>query len=386
MSFERGFERGVETGVENDVERCEKSGAKIRSGAVRVFVKRDPKGARPFVRGVAASLITTLLTVLFMGIGPAFATASCDELLPDFRCDEDREARPKGHVAPMSMPYLFEDPYITTDLVLVGIYNNFPAHSIVGGGDAGVIALQARLAITDRLAFIATKDGYTISRPDHTLLDNEEGFMNITAGFKYAVIDDRESGLIVTPSFRYEVPLGNDGVFQGKGRGVAIPAISVGYGPENIHLIADLGAQIAADANESSSSLFYNIHLDQAFEVAYIPGADFLVPFIELNGMTWVNSGDGSNTYETDAGRLPIKTIQNVLHGAGLTTNLRGEGNDIINLGSSGVAGNTVITMAWGFWIPFRNGFNTGFSYERALSQREDLVEQRVTLMVSYDF
>jgi hypothetical protein len=321
-----------------------------------------------------------------MGLAPAFATAECDEILPDFFCKEDREARPAGHIAPMSMPYLFEDPYITTEVVLIGIYHDFPSDSVVGGGDAGVIALQARVAITDKLAFIATKDGYTISRPDSPLLDNEEGFMNITAGLKYAVIDDRDSGWIVTPSFRYEIPLGNDGVFQGKGKGVAIPAVSVGWGPEKIHLIADLGAQIAADADESSSSLFYNIHLDQAFEVAYIPGADFIVPFIELNGMTWVDSGDGSNTYETDAGRLPIKTIQNVLHGAGLTKDLRGEGNDIINLGSSGVAGNTVITMAWGFRIPFRNGFDFGFSYERALSQREDLFEQRVTFAVSYEF
>jgi len=284
----------------------------------------------------------------------------------------------------MSSPYLFEDPYITTELNLVGIYHNFPSDSIVGGGNAGVIALQARLAITDRLAFIATKDGYTISRPDNALLDNEEGFMNITAGLKYAVIDDRESGLIVTPSLRYEVPLGSDGVFQGKGRGVVIPAISVGYGPKDIHLIADLGAQIAANANESSSSLFYNIHLDQAFAMDVIPGADFFVPFIELNGMTWVNSGDGSNTYETDLGRLPIKTIQNALNAQ--LKNHRGEGNDVINLGSSGVAGNTVITMAWGFRIPFRNGFNTGFSYERSLSQRQDLFEQRATWMVSYEF
>lgn len=333
-----------------------------------------------------AGVAVVLFLVVLGAVRPANAAdEECNGFLPDFSCD--REARPAGHVAPMSMPYLFEDPYITTEVNLVGIYHNFPSDSIVGGGDAGVIALQARLAITDRLAFIATKDGYTISRPDSPLLDNEEGFMNITAGFKYAVIDDRESGLIVTPSFRYEIPLGSDGVFQGKGRGVAIPAVSVGYGPKNIHLVADLGAQIAANANESSSSLFYNIHLDQAFEVDCIPGADFFVPFIELNGMSWVNSGDGSNTYETDLGRLPIKTIQDAQHFAfGVTKDHRGEGNDVINLGSSGVAGNTVITMAWGFRIPFRNGFNTGFSYERSLSQREDLTEQRATWMVSYDF
>ncbi|HKK50019.1 MAG TPA: hypothetical protein VKA74_00465, partial [Myxococcota bacterium] len=185
----------------------------------------------------------------------AMADERCDGFFPDFTCD--REARPAGHVAPMSMPYLFEDPYITTGLNLVGIYHNFPEDSVFDGGEVGVLALQARLAITDRLAFIATKDGFTILRSDNFALDNEEGFMNVSAGFKYAVIDDRERGLIVTPSFRFEIPLGNDDVLQGHGDGIFIPAVTVGWGPEDIHLIAGLGAQLPIDGDANSSLLFY---------------------------------------------------------------------------------------------------------------------------------
>ena len=322
---------------------------------------------------------------------PASASGDrCDGFFPDFTCDQ-REARPAGHVAPMSMPYLFEDPYINTELNLVGIYHNFSSDSIFDGGEAGVIALQARLAITDRLAFIATKDGYMFMRNDNTLLDNEEGFMDISAGLKYAVIDDREAGLIVSPSLRYEVPLGNDGVFQGTGKGVIIPAISVGYGPNLIHLIAGLGAQLAVDGDKDTSSLFYNLHVDQAFPMDFISGADFIVPFIELNGITYLDSGDGKSTIETDAGRLPIGVAQGILHGAGNgftnpTADRTGEGADVANLGSSGMAGETIITMAWGIRVPFKNGISTGISYERALSQREDIFEQRFTIMVSYNF
>jgi len=50
------------------------------------------------------------------------------------------------------------------------------------------------------------------------------------------------------------------------------------------------------------------------------------------------------------------------------------------------MAGESVITMAWGVRIPFRSGFSTGLSYERVLSRREDIFEQRVTLMLSYGF
>jgi hypothetical protein len=335
---------------------------------------------------VAGAVLILFALTLGVALPTSAAEDQCSSLFPDFTCDE-REARPAGHVAPMSMPYLFEDPYITTELNLVGIYHNFPSDSIMAGGEAGVIALQARLAITDRLAFIATKDGYMILRADNSELDNEEGFMDITAGFKYALIDDREAGLIVTPSLRYEVPLGNSKVLQGFGKGVLIPAVSVGYGPGAIHLIADLGAQVAINNDKNSSSLFYNLHLDQAFEVDYIPGADFIVPFIELNGMTWVNSGDGSSKIKTDSfGRVPLKAVQNVVFGAGITADRRGEGADVANLGSTGMAGETVITMAWGVRIPFNNGVSTGMSYERVLSQREDIFEQRWTWMVSYDF
>lgn len=291
----------------------------------------------------------------------------------------------------MSMPYLFEDPYITTELNLVGIYHGFPSDSVFNGGEAGVVALQARLALTDRLAFIATKDGYMINRPDHTWLKNEEGFMDITAGFKYAVIDDRERGLIVTPSLRVEIPVGNADVFQGQGEGVFIPGISVGWGPKDVHLITDLGAQVPVDKDRDSTSVYYNIHLDQAFEIGFIPGADYIVPFIELNGMVWVDSGEGKASVvlkspPAPAQHVPLRVAQDILHGAGVTRDQRFEGADVANLGSSGMAGEDLVPFAWGFRVPLRSGVSTGFSYERALSQRKDIFEQRATWMVDYQF
>lgn len=339
-------------------------------------------------RRAALTLAATLMAATAFA-GSARATDECTGFLPDFGCD--REARPAGHIAPMSMPYLFEDPYITTDLNLVGIYHNFPSDSVFNGGEAGVIALQARVALTDRLAFIATKDGFMVNRPDHPWLKNEDGFMNISGGFKYAVIDDRESGIIVTPSLRVEVPVGNADVFQGTGKGVFIPGVSFGWGPKDTHLIGDIGAQLPVDGDHNSSSVYYNLHLDQAIRTQFIPGADFVVPFIELNGMVWVDSGDGSTKVDlkappAPAQHVPLKTAQNILHGAGVTRDHRFEGADVANLGSSGMAGEQLITFAWGVRVPLRNGISTGFSYERAISQRKDIFEQRATWMIDYTF
>lgn len=349
---------------------------------------RPDRPTHPGSEGFGTLALAVLIVLGFATGGASTALATdCEggEWFPDFQCD--REARPAGRIAPMSMPYLFEDPYIVTEVNLVGIYHNFPSDSVFEGGEAGVLALQARVALTDRLAFIATKDGYTVLRPDNGLLENEEGFMDISAGFKYAVIDDREKGLIVTPSLRFEIPIGADDLFQGRGDGVFIPAVSASYAPGDIQVIADFGAQLPIDGDADSTSIFYNIHLNQAFPMDLIPRATHFVPFIELNGTTWVDSGDGSSTVDLRGpGRLPLKTAQNVLYAAGITADRRFEGADIANLGSTGMAGEDLITMAWGFRVPFDYGMTLGFSYERVLSQRKDIFEQRATWMAAYEF
>jgi len=94
-------------------------------------------------------------------------------------------------LAPSTHP--FEDPFITTDLRAWGVWNDLPSDSIFGGGNVFAVSLQARIAITDRLAFIATKDGYAHIDPANTaVFKNSGGALNIAAGFKYAVIDMRE--------------------------------------------------------------------------------------------------------------------------------------------------------------------------------------------------
>ena len=107
----------------------------------------------------------------------------CPKWFPDLRCE--REARWEGFRKPIIAPYLFEDPFVTTGASLYYIYHEFPDDSALGGGEVHVAALQLRLALTERLGFIATKDGYVWLRPDLPLLDDEEGWMNLGAGLKY---------------------------------------------------------------------------------------------------------------------------------------------------------------------------------------------------------
>jgi hypothetical protein len=323
---------------------------------------------------VATSVICLLLSFSIS------ADERCSEFFPDFNCD-GREARYEGFIPPTSMPYLFEDPFITTEVSVHAIWHDFPWDSVFRGGEAWVLAIQARLAITDRLAFIASKDGYTWLRPgSHSQISAEQGFFDISAGFKYALIDRPENRFIFTPALRIDLPTGQRDLFSGNGSGVLIPSVSSALGVGPVNMIGSTGWRLPFSSDESTS-IFYNLHLD-------VPVCDCFVPFLELNGTTWTHSGNGRRNVKTKAfGSVDLELAQDVVFfGLGQTDHRRFEGADVVNLGSQGVSGNTLLTLAAGARLPITSHVSLGAYYEFPLTEREDIFEQRVAVNVMYTF
>lgn len=299
----------------------------------------------------------------------------CPTFFPDFG-DCERHGRYEGFGHTYSMPFLFEDPFITTGVRAWGMWNDLPANSIFGGGDIFAAALHVRIAITDRLAFIATKDGYAhVDAANTAVFNNSGGALNITAGFKYALIDRREDDFILSPSVRFEIPVGQDQVFQGYGDGVIIPAISTAYGIGDVHAIADLGAQVPFDMDKQSTSIFYNLHLEYAL-------LRYLTPLIEISGIHWVDGGKGSIVAK-DTKLAPDPTLS-----AAQTALMSGrfDGVDLLNLGSQGIGGNDIVTFAVGFEVPITRHVSFGTVYEFPLTKRQDIVDDRVTVALNIEF
>lgn len=320
-----------------------------------------------------------LCGAVLLAAAGAHAQAECDVWFPDLSCE--RQARPDGSVMPMTFPFLFEDPYITTGTNAIGIWQRFPRGSLYGSGGLGLASIQARIALRERLAFIVTKDGFGWLDSDEPLLRDESGFFNVTAGFKYAVWrwEADDAGAILTPSLRYEIPLGQSDVLQDQSgdEGVLIPALSAAYHRRGWHVVADFGAQVGLDEDKSSSSLFYNLHLDYAFPLA--ARLRFIVPFAAVNGMHYVRSGDGSRTVDTRVGRLPLAQVRAQ---QGVPSF---EGGDIANLGADGIAGAEWVTLAGGLRFVLGEGLYLGAAYEVPVSRREDLLDQRLTLMIGWE-
>lgn len=344
-------------------------------------------------------LLAAGLTLLASSSAQAEVGDDCTEwtLFPDFRC-EDRSARPKGSFNPVGMPFLFEDPHITTGLNFVYVYHSLPSDGPVGpafdGGSFQVVALQIRLAVTDKLAFIATKDGFpAIFDPgENSAVRPATEVLDMTLGFKYALFETEDRDFIVTPALRYEIPLGSKKVFQGYGDGVMIPSASFRWGMkrfgfENANVIGSLGGQIPIDSARNSDSIFYNIHLDYGFEIDNRV-VKFIVPFFEMNGLYYTGGGNGTNPiFLSDAASsaLGVKKVPLSAAQAALGTGPF-EGVDVANLGSTGIAGESVFVLGGGVRVPMAWGLSAAAMYEGAVSGRKDLWNGgRFTFMLTWE-
>jgi len=282
----------------------------------------------------------------------------------------------------------FEDPRIVTDVRPLFVYHNIDEDFLdvvqkVGlkppGGDAQIFAVQIRIKLLDRLALIATKDGYVWVDPDHDLdniVKNGNGFDNVGVGLKYNFVRDLELPALLTGGLRYEAPSGEPQGLQGsvfrsgnavgvdlheRGNGILNPFLSAAWAYDDLHLLGYTGPRIALDPVDSS---FYDfsLHADYKLGVFY--------PLLEMN---WIHVLDGGNRLQP-------------LEDAGLKMDQ--EGFDFFNLGAPSAGGTDVVTIAFGGRVriledlqtPAGNGgLDFGAVGEFPVTSRNDIFQWRVT-------
>lgn len=328
-------------------------------------------------RTLQVALLTVTLGFGVSGAGaepepqPAGEPAEDCTWFPDVRCG--RSGRPDGFHKPIVQPYLFEDPFITTGAYPYYVYHDFPNKSAFQGGDAHVAALQLRAALTDRLAFIATKDGFMWRRPDNPLLDDTQGWLNLGAGFKYLLFEDEERGIYVSPALRFEFDSGSTDNYQDHGDGLVIPSLSAAWALGGFHLIGGLGGNIPIDGGDNSSNVFYHLYADYEVHPRFSP-------FVQISGIRWIESGNGEMPVPLKHGELPLGVVQDAL-GTG-----RFEGADIANLGSQGVDNLDLITAAVGGHIKLTEHVTWSLAYERAITNHKGIFQQRFTTALAIEF
>lgn len=301
-----------------------------------------------------------------------------------------------GFINPVSNPTNFEDPRIESDIRPIFAYHNIDDNFLndveVAGlkapkGDAKVVAMQIRLKLADRLALIATKDGYVWVNPENDVLGvvkESSGFANLAAGLKYNFFRDEDLGALFSGGIRYEAPSGEPQGLQGgvfrrtalsalgaatydaiheHGNGLINLFLSGGWGCGDFHVLGYTGPRLALDSIDSS---FYDTSLHADYRIA-----EMFYPLVEIN---WTHVLEGGNR---------LKPVEKALG-----RHLDEEGFDFFNLGAPSSGGTDVATIAFGGRVRLADkldvfghtgGVDFGSVAEFPMTSRHDLFGWRVT-------
>lgn len=260
--------------------------------------------------------------------------------------------------APVVNPVFFEEPFIRSEVRPLFMYQRLGKTLSVGGaykpvgGDVSLFGAEIRWAVTDRLAIIATKDGYVDFNPSQTLT-KASGWANISLGLKYAVIDDRENQFILTPGVELELPTGDRKVFQGNGDGNWDLFLAAAKGWDKLSLMGNLGARVPNNMARETAQLHTSVQL--AYQTCR-----YFTPFIAANSFTVLNAAS--------------------------QIGLGAEGFDLINFGSSAAAGTTQVTAGAGFRSKLHDQVELGLAYERSVTNPRGVFDDRITLDVVLRF
>lgn len=288
------------------------------------------------------------LAVFAVAIGAVAPHANAEDFKLDLKGSLGKAGGHKRYVPPLVNPLFNETPYITTEARPLHLHYDLPSSFLTTGGTIDVTAVELRVALTDRLGFIASKDGYVFADFDAVLPD-DNGFANISLGFKYAVISKPEEQKILTVGIEYEPPIGGvktAGIdLQGGGDGFIDFFVTGAKAWDKFGLQGSFGYNHAIDGNHDSSLVHYSAHADYELFRGFFP-------VIELNGITTVNHG--------------TRTVGNF------------EGFDLINFGSTDSG--TVVTFAGGARYRFNDHVQMGIGYETPITDREDIINWKLAV------
>ena len=299
---------------------------------------------------------------------PTKATAASKKapaLLSTERLHSDPEVFWKGFLTglrgfeqfhnPIGSPIYFESPLINTEIRPIFMHHVFPQSSQLKGGQVNVIAAQARVALTDRLAFIATKDGFSFISTG--ILGTEDGWNDIAAGLKYAFWVDEANEFIATGGVRYEFANGSSRTLQRSDQEWS-PFLSVAKGFGDFHAVAGVSYRIPEHPDKGNEILHWDFSFSYDIAKEVLPG---FAPVLEFHGIHYLTNGKALGL---DVG-----------------------GVDYNNLGTTGAEGVSTITAGVGARWRLSPHASVGALFEMPLTRAgNDITLNRLTFDIIFTY
>lgn len=254
-------------------------------------------------------------------------------------------------INPVTNPIFFESPQIQSEVRPIFAWHRLDSGFLGAPVDVRLYAVQLRYAVTDRLALIATKDGYIEIEPKGG--KTTSGWADLAAGLKYALVKSEDKQFILTPGVTFNIPTGNRDVFQGNGDGEFNVFVSATKGWDKFHATVNVGSRIPLNFDDQTANIHYSGQLDYWI-------CRWFIPFVSANAFTTVSEGKAA----------PFKS----------------EGFDLINFGSSSASGRTQAAIGGGFRSRLLNNLDLGFAYEVGVVGKDDIFKDRFTVDLSWRF
>ncbi|MDX1946588.1 MAG: hypothetical protein SFU86_14395 [Pirellulaceae bacterium] len=276
------------------------------------------------------------------------ACCDCCAKCPLLGFIQPTDTRWANFISPMTNPVFFEDPRTVSEVRFIFIEHHLP--SLAGGAipasDLQVLAMQIRVALTENLSLIATKDGYIFASPDAPL---DDGWADVALGLKYNLWKDVDCQRILSVGGTLEIPAGSPAALQGNGSGEF--NLFATYGAQIggcSHFLTAAGLRLPADTRDENQVAYWSAHLDRQIAGSWVYG------FLEANWYHWLSNGSNA----------AFNGIQ---------------GNDFFNFGATGVAGSDIVTAAFGLkWKPSALQ-ELGLAWELPVTETRGVIDNRIT-------
>ena len=262
--------------------------------------------------------------------------------------------------APISNPFLFEDPRAITELRPVFIYQKVPSpQQNFQGGSLFFAGGRGSIAFTDRLSLTINKVGGIGVYPGSlSIYDSKFSLTELWFGPKVTLIRDPEFGTILSAGAIVQLPIGNQRAFQDTGNYSITPYASIGQTlfktrVGSLNGIANAGYSLSGD-KARSDYLHASAHLDfDLFDTHRI------YPVAELNWFAYTTNGTARA--------------------------FAGEGRDLINFGGQ-AKGSNLLTGALGGRFKLTESMQLGAAYEIPLVGNRDVFHYRFTLDLVFKY
>jgi len=259
-------------------------------------------------------------------------------------------------ISPVTSPFLAMNPLSLTEIRPIFMYQTIPtSNPLLGGGSAEFYGVQGSLAFNEQFSLVVNKLGLVSLEPKAPLppYSKSTGFAELWLGPKFTFFRCPGNGTAIAGGLTFQLPVGNDKVFQGTGDFGLDPYISFAqnirlwsYG--SINLMNTTGYSLSLD-NKRSDYFHSSFHVD--YDVI---NAHKYFPFLELNWYQY-----------TTAGKVMTQDF---------------EGTDLFNFGANGVQGRGYVTLAPGMRYRFCENFQVGAAAEWKLYGPSGVNDFRLTL------